>query len=125
MKKTTILICLLTAGLFSCGGGNENKRITSDTSSQSTEIPSFTEIPEEISVLLTRHTCATCHKADEKLIGPPYKEIAQRAYKNEEIVQLMYSPKPENWPGYPPMLPQKQVPQEDAMKIAGWINSLK
>ena len=39
-------------------------------------------------------------------------------------MDLIYNPVPTNWPGYPPMAPMKQVPKEDAMKLAVWINSL-
>lgn len=124
MRKLAVSICLLSAFLFSCGG-NQNKQTSPSTSEKPTETQAGTEIPQEISGLLSKYTCATCHKADEKLIGPAYNEVAQKGYSDAEIVNLVYNPKPENWPGYPPMPPQKTVPQEDAMKIAAWINSLK
>ncbi|WP_373399456.1 hypothetical protein V8V91_07035 [Algoriphagus halophilus] len=52
--------------------------------------------------------------------------MAERGYTPEQIVELIYNPKPENWPGYAtPMAPMPQVKREDALKIARWINSLK
>src|SRR5215212_1154272 len=112
MKKTAVILAFLSAGLFSCGG-NENKHTTSGTSTASTggdvtETPTATEIPADVSALLEKYTCRNCHKADEKLIGPAYKEVALKGYRDAEIVNLIYNPKPENWPGYPPMLPQKE-----------------
>ena len=124
MNKIAVTISFLSACLFSCGG-NQNKQTDTGTSGQPTETRAGTEIPKEISAMLNQYTCATCHKADERLIGPAYSEVALKGYSDAEIVNLIYNPKPENWPGYPPMPPQKAVPQEDALKIAAWINSLK
>jgi cytochrome c len=80
--------------------------------------------PDDINALLQKHTCLACHKADARLVGPAYKDVAKKKYTNDQIVELIYAPKPANWPGYPPMAALKNVPKEDALKIAGWINSL-
>ncbi len=81
--------------------------------------------PAEISALLEKNTCSVCHKADERLVGPPWAEVAQKNYSTDEIISLVYEPKPEHWPGYPPMAPLAFVPKEDIVKIGTWINSLK
>jgi len=83
-----------------------------------------TQPPKEINDLLSKYTCLACHKADTKLVGPAYVDVAKRKYSNDKIVELIYKPQPANWPGYPPMAPMTQVPKADALKIAGWINSL-
>ena len=76
--------------------------------------------------LLQKHTCLACHSEDKKVVGPAFKEIAKRKYSNEKIVQLIYNPKPENWPDFAtPMAPMPQVPKKDALTLAGYINSLK
>ncbi|HSF54417.1 MAG TPA: c-type cytochrome [Algoriphagus sp.] len=90
--------------------------------------PVATAIPTEaeIKTLLTKNTCTACHQKDKKLIGPAYVDVAKRNYSPEKIVELIYNPQPENWPGYAtPMAPMPQVPKEEALKIARWINSLK
>jgi cytochrome c len=51
--------------------------------------------------------------------------VAKKGYSEEQIVALIYAPKPENWPGFVPMPPQPQVSKEDAAVIAKWINGLK
>lgn len=83
-----------------------------------------TEPPEDVKALLQKHTCFACHKADAKLVGPAYKDVAKKKYSTDKIVELVYNPKPENWPGYPPMAALKNVPKEDLIKIGTWINSL-
>jgi cytochrome c len=81
-------------------------------------------IPEDMKALMTKYTCIACHRVDQRLVGPAYKDVAKKKYTNDQIVALIYEPKPANWPGYPPMAPMKQVPKEDAMKLAKWINSM-
>lgn len=124
MKK--IFTLFVTALLiYACGGSNNQKNTGSQSSRQPAAEDKAITIPADIEAKLTQYNCLMCHRADEKIIGPPYKEVAQRNYKPQEIVSLIHNPKPENWPGYTPMPPQPEVPQEDALAIANWINSLK
>ncbi|WP_228527918.1 c-type cytochrome [Pararhodonellum marinum] len=92
------------------------------------EAPKGDEVPslEVVNALLAKNTCTACHAADKKQVGPSYTDIAKRRYTNEQIVELIYYPKPENWPDYAtPMPPMPQVPKEEALKIAAYINSLR
>ncbi len=80
---------------------------------------------EEVKGLLSRHTCLACHQANKRQVGPAYADVAKRKYTNDQIVELIYNPKPQNWPDYATeMPPMPQVPKADALKIAAWINSL-
>ncbi|WP_349527798.1 c-type cytochrome [Reichenbachiella sp. MALMAid0571] len=80
----------------------------------------------EIGRLLTRNTCNACHQKDKRVVGPSFQAVAKRNYSNEKIVELIYNPQPKNWPEYAtPMAPMPQVPRDQALKIAAWINSLK
>jgi cytochrome c len=85
-----------------------------------------TPIPDDIKLLLQKNTCLACHKVDGKLVGPGYKEVMKKKkYKPDQIVKLIYNPKPSNWPGYVPMAALPSVPKDEALKIATWIASLK
>ena len=76
--------------------------------------------------LLQKHTCLACHDEGKKMIGPSFKEIAKRKYTNAKMIELIKSPKAENWPDYPaPMPPMSHVPNADLQKIATYINSLR
>lgn len=122
--------------LTACGGKEEKKKKgfsyekTEEAPKEvKTETKTETEEPvideEEIQKLLAKNTCVACHKTDQKVIGPPFKEIAKRNYSNKRIVELIYKPEPENWPDYKvPMAPLPNVPRGEAFKIAAWINSL-
>jgi cytochrome c551/c552 len=79
-----------------------------------------------IKPLLTKHTCLACHAEDKKVVGPAFKEIAKRNYTPEQIVALIYKPKPENWPTYAtPMAAMPQVPKKDALLMGKYISGLK
>lgn len=81
---------------------------------------------DEIKPILAKNTCLACHQVDKRQVGPGYKEIAARKYTAKQIVDLIYNPKPENWPGYSTEMPaMPQVPEDEAYKIANWIISLQ
>lgn len=86
--------------------------------------PTKKPVPAEVSALLNKHSCFACHQAYDKLIGPAYSEVAKKKYTADQIVELVHSPKPEHWPGFPPMAPLAHVPKADIVVIANWINSL-
>lgn len=80
---------------------------------------------EEIRPLLTQYTCTACHNQDTRQVGPAFADIAKRNYSADKIVDLIYNPDQSNWPDYATaMPPMTNVPEEEALKIAEWINSL-
>ena len=82
------------------------------------------DIPADMNALMSKYTCIACHRPNQRLVGPAYADVAKKGYSDDEIVNLIYNPIPSHWPGYPPMAAMKQVPKDDAMKLAVWINSL-
>ena len=91
---------------------------------QADEAPKQKPVPADIAAMLNKYTCSACHKPYERLVGPAYSDVAKKKYPIGKIVELVYKPQPENWPGYPPMAPMTQVPKEDVEKLGKWINSL-
>ena len=86
--------------------------------------PKRKPVPADVSALLNKHACLACHQPYDKVIGPAYAEVSKKKYSADQIVELVHSPKPEHWPGYPPMAPMAHVPKGDIVVIANWINSL-
>jgi cytochrome c551/c552 len=96
-----------------------------DKPAASATVATKTPTYEEVRPLLQKNTCLACHAVDKKVVGPAYVDVAKRKYSNEKIVDLIYNPKPENWPDFAtPMAAMPQVPKDEALKIAAWINSL-
>ncbi len=79
----------------------------------------------EVKKLLEKHTCNSCHKVNDRAVGPAFAEIANRKYSTQKIVNLVHNPQPQNCPGYTPMAPMAHVPKKDIEKMAIWINSLR
>ncbi|MBC8155222.1 MAG: cytochrome C [Bacteroidetes bacterium] len=109
--KNTFGLLLATAALATCSFTAQAQAPTAD-------------IPEEMNALMSKYTCIACHRPNQRLVGPAYTDVAKKKYTNAKIVELIYKPVPSNWPGYPPMAAMTQVPKEDALKLAVWINSL-
>ena len=95
-----------------------------DAAAATTAAPKRKPVPADVSALLNKHACLACHQAYDKVIGPAYAEVAKKKYTADQIVELVHNPKPEHWPGYPPMAPLAHVPKADIIVIANWINSL-
>ncbi len=113
-----------TIGLLAaCGGGQQPAPPAPEAPASPAK--AVIEVPADINDLLNKHTCLTCHAAGERVVGPAYVDVAKRNYTSEEIVALIKAPKPEHWPDFPPMIGLPNVPKEEALKIADWINSLK
>jgi cytochrome c len=90
-------------------------------------IPAFSQaaaIPADIASLLEKNGCVTCHKLDKRMIGPSWIDIAAKKHPKKHLVELVYEPAPQNWPGYVPMQPMPQVPKSDLNKISAWIVGL-
>ena len=83
------------------------------------------EIPAAINGLLTKNICNTCHKLNEKLVGPSYIELAQKDQTVEEVSKLIKEPVPSNWPDYPPMATMPYLNDKEVKRIAEWIVSLR
>ncbi len=76
------------------------------------------------SSLAKANACLTCHDIDKKIIGPGFKEIAQR-YKGDgnAPARLMEKVKAGGggvW-GTVPMPPNPQVPADDVKTLVHWV----
>lgn len=126
--------------LAACGGGkdsnSENKEAGSEVSQESSApVDSSMLAPGAAAAasskgaeLIAQKDCKTCHKPDMKVVGPSYKEIAQK-YEASEANEDMLADKiikggSGNW-GEVAMLPHADVPKEDAKEMVKYILSLK
>src|SRR5690242_12970028 len=82
-----------------------------------------TDPSPEVNALLVKHGCSSCHHSARRMVGPSFTDIAKKNYLAETIVEKIGQPQPAAWPGYPPM-PALAIPNEEALKIAAWINSI-
>jgi cytochrome c551/c552 len=79
----------------------------------------------EVTNLLEKHTCYTCHSPTRKMVGPTWTDIAAKKYTKKRFVALVAKPEPKNWPNFSPMAALPKVPKADLEKIYDWVSTLK
>ena len=78
--------------------------------------------------LATKSGCTACHAVDKKVVGPGYKEVADK-YRADKKAEAMLADKVKKggvgvW-GQIPMPPNAQVKDEDVKALVKWILSLR
>lgn len=76
--------------------------------------------------LIKKSDCTSCHSADQKLVGPSYKEIAAKytAKDAEMLAGKIIEGGSGVW-GSTPMSPHPTMSKEDAAKMVEYILTLK
>lgn len=78
--------------------------------------------------LIAQNDCFTCHKFEEKLIGPSFSNVAKKYDLTIEninwVIKKIQTGGSGKW-GKLPMTPHSKLSQEDAEKIVHYIFSLK
>jgi cytochrome c len=75
--------------------------------------------------LIAASDCLSCHKVDEKVVGPSYKEVAAK-YAEKDVAMLVdkiIKGGQGNW-GEIPMTPHPGVSDADATEMVNYILSL-
>ena len=74
--------------------------------------------------LAEKSGCLGCHAIATKLVGPTYQDVAEKyagqSDAKEKLVQSIRNGGVGRW-GQMPMLPQAQLSEADAKKLAAWI----
>lgn len=78
--------------------------------------------------LAAKNACMACHAVDKKMVGPSYKDVANK-YRGQKDAVAKLSEKVKNggkgvW-GAVPMPPNAAVKDPDIKTIVEWILSLK
>lgn len=95
MKKYFITLSLLVV-LAACGGndtknsGTENKDSTSvaEKPAASNDVTANPDYQKGLA-LIAKSDCLTCHKVNEKLIGPAYKDVANKYAGNDTALNYL------------------------------------
>lgn len=78
--------------------------------------------------LAQKSGCLACHAVDKKVVGPSYKEVANK-YRGDKAAAAKLEKKVKEggvgaW-GQIPMPPNSQVSDADIKKLVEWVLSLK
>lgn len=86
------------------------------------------ELSKKGEVLISYSDCYSCHKEDERSVGPAFKDIAKRYPANKVYIEALAHKViiggNRNW-GYSIMAPHPKLSLEDAKMMVTYILSMK
>lgn len=136
MKAYLLLLCI-TLFVYACGN-SENK---TDTSTTTTTTPEADSAPaggaDDLSgnpdyqkglELIAKSDCLTCHKIEDRLTGPAYREVANKYTADEKTIAMLATKIIKGgsgvW-GTVPMTPHPTLSEPDAQQMVKYIMLLK
>jgi cytochrome c len=121
----------MAAMLTSCGGGDEKKEESATTETTTSTEKDVTQDPayQKGLSLVAKSDCLTCHKVDEPLTGPTYRDVANKYAGMPDTIVAHLAGKIRKggngvW-GETFMTPHPSVSQEDAEAMVRYILLLK
>lgn len=130
--KRIFITAIVFAALVACN--NETKSDTATTEKKEDAKPAETSVTDNPDYqagleLIAKSDCLTCHKVDEKLTGPSYRDVANK-YASQapgiipQLADKIIKGGTGVW-GQVPMLPHPTVSQADAETMVKYILLLK
>jgi cytochrome c len=126
MKKilTTLAIALV---IFACNSGEDKKPEEKAADAPATAANDETKYARAVE-LIAGSDCLTCHKINERLTGPSYKEVANKYEVTDANIDSLAGKIITGgagvW-GAVAMTPHPDLPKEDAKEMVRYILSLK
>lgn len=136
MKKLVLVLTISTI-IYACGNqeGKKEDAATTTTESATPEAPpaaaeDVTSNPDYLKglELIGKSDCLTCHKVEEKAIGPAYREVANKYANDEQTVALLADKIIKGGSGVwgpVPMTPHPTISVEDAKQMVKYVLLLK
>jgi len=129
MKKYLLTIAVVSL-VAACGNNASNSSANADSSASASAANDISTNPDYQKgvQLIATNDCLTCHKVDEKLTGPPYRDVANK-YENTDANVKMLAEKvikggSGNW-GTVPMTPHAALSEADAEQMVKYILLLR
>jgi len=80
--------------------------------------------PAEVQQILTKNACLACHAVDTKMIGPAYREVAEKYADDPDaadtIAEHIKNGSSGIW-GAVPMPPNPGISDEEVEKVVEWV----
>ena len=139
MFKKFLILTAVTCSLIACGNNNAESETTTDANTPATTEatpppPAVTAsgISEEEAdkglALVAQSDCLTCHKVEDRLVGPAYKEVANKYPVNDSTFNYLAHKIMKGgagvW-GQTPMAAHEGLAEADALQMAKYVMSLK
>ena len=125
MKK--YFVAMFAIALMTACGGSESKPAPG-TEKVAENVVNNSSNPDYQKglALIAKNDCLTCHKVSEKLVGPAYRDVANK-YSSADLIMLADKVMKGGsgvW-GQIPMAPHNLLSKEDAEQIVKYILLLK
>lgn len=141
MKKI-IIIFSISLIVYACGNQDTGAAKTTDSAAATTPTTTTTTASAEPAVkdvtenpdytagleLIAKSDCLTCHKVDEKVIGPAYRDVANKYTSDDKTVNMLADKVIKGGTGvWGPiaMSPHPALSREDAIKMVKYVLLLK
>jgi len=126
MKKMFVTMAIALV-IFACNSGEEKKpdeKAPAATTPAADDEAKYAKAVE----MIAGSDCLTCHKINEKLTGPSYKEVAAKYEATDANIEMLSKKIIEGgsgvW-GAVAMTPHPTLSPEDAKEMARYVLSLK
>lgn len=133
MKKIFIIFSLSVMA-YACGNQDNSASKSADTTAAVAVTPpavkDVTENPDYVAglELVAKSDCLTCHKVEEKLIGPSYRDVANKYTSDDKTIEMLAGKVIKGGGGvWGPiaMTPHPAISNEDATKMIKYVLLLK
>ena len=126
MKKIVFMIAVFGV-LASCGGGDKKEETKKEETPAVTDITANPDYQKGVDII-SKSDCFTCHKIDEKNIGPAWRDVANKYAGQDTAIKYLAAKIIAGgagvW-GQVPMAPHPAFTQEDAEAVAKYVLLLK
>ncbi|MCX8019022.1 MAG: cytochrome c class I [Chitinophagaceae bacterium] len=129
--KSFVWFVLVSLVMISCGNGKNNAEKSNNTENvpATEDITWKPEYQEGLAIVSKpENLCLPCHKIDEKLTGPSYRDVANKYENTEENVAMLAKKVKQGgvgvW-GDVPMPANATITEEEAKKAVRYILLLR
>jgi len=128
LKKYFVALTVLVF-MAACGGNTEKKaETTAAPAAAATSSLSSNPDYQKGLELIAKSDCLTCHKVNEKLTGPAYKDVAAKYESTDANITMLAGKVIKGgsgvW-GAIPMTPHPQVTEADAKQMVKYVLLLR
>ena len=129
MKKI-LFSSVIALTLMACGGTEAKEQPKEEAKEETAAAPVLSDNPDYQNglALVAASDCLTCHKVDEKIVGPTYRDVANKYENTESNVKMLAEKVIKGGAGVwgdVAMTPHPNVSQADAEQMVKYILLLK
>ena len=123
MKKVFVVFTFVSV-FAACGGGDAGKSASEQKTESTADDMSSNPVYQKGLELIAKNDCLTCHKIEEKLVGPSYRDVAKKYTGQDTAIQYLVHKIINGgqgvW-GEIPMAAHPQLSEDDAKALAEYV----